>query len=71
MSSTGEALLAAALKLPEAERAALAEALFESLDAEEADLIDDEAYAEYRRRLEECREDPSASVPWSELRDEG
>lgn len=75
MSLTGEALLAAALKLPEAERAALAEALFESIGGGPEDVPDavdlhpdwDE---ELRRRLEDMRTGAAPGIPWEVLRDE-
>ena len=68
MTATAKTLLESALALPELERQALAEALFESLP-DELDELDDEAFAkELRRRSEEMDKDPSASIPWSEVR---
>ena len=68
MTATAKSLLESALALPESERMAIAEALFESLPDDLAEL-DDEAFAqELRRRSEEMKNDPNASVPWSEVR---
>jgi hypothetical protein len=51
--------------LPEAERAEIAAELLATLGDEDATLAD----LELERRLEECRQDPSATIPWSELKD--
>jgi putative addiction module component (TIGR02574 family) len=68
MTATTKSLLESALALPEAERMAMAEALWQSLpvDAEE---LEDEAFAdELERRSEEMDRDPSASISWEDLR---
>lgn len=68
MTATAKSLLESALALPESERMAIAEALFDSVPEEFVEL-DDEAFAqELRRRSEEMDKDPSASIPWSEVR---
>lgn len=63
-------LLQAVLALPAAERAVFADAILSSLDDEDvSELHDDDALEqELLRRSAEMDEDPSASVPWSELK---
>ena len=71
MDTKSKAVLDAALELPEAERAWVAEELLTSLAPEVDGVTDDELAAELDRRLDEARRDPSASIHWSELRDQG
>lgn len=65
------AQLSRLLKLPVAERIALAMALWESLgdDEKEAELgLSPEQEREIDRRVEEYLQNPSAAIPWSEVR---
>ena len=63
-------LFDAALSLSEADKVRLVERLLESLGPE-TDGIDEDAFrAELDRRSREVDEDPSALVPWSELKKE-
>jgi putative addiction module component (TIGR02574 family) len=67
MTAQTKALFDAALALPEAERAILADRLWGSLSLE---MSDDQLFAELERRHAEAENDPSVTVPWSELRKE-
>jgi putative addiction module component (TIGR02574 family) len=69
MDTKSQAVLEAALALPEAERAEVAAELLATLGPEDATLADDELATELERRLEECRQHPSATIPWSVLKD--
>lgn len=70
MSSTGITLLESVLALPEADRVAIAEAVLSSLPDDDTPELDDEAFTrELRRRSEEMKNDPSASISWSELKE--
>jgi putative addiction module component (TIGR02574 family) len=72
MDSKCRDVLDAALELSEGDRAIIAETLLATLSPEDPELWDDdELAAELDRRLEESRNNPSATVSWSELRDEG
>jgi putative addiction module component (TIGR02574 family) len=66
MSKRSATLLAEALQLPEADRAEIVEGLLASLDAEDAELA-----AELDRRHAEFLADPTAAVPWSEVKAKG
>jgi putative addiction module component (TIGR02574 family) len=70
MSERVTALLTEALKLSEGERAALADQLYDSLDAgSDIDSMTDEEFArELNRRHEECLRDPSVGVPLEEVK---
>ncbi len=68
MTPQHQAIIDAALALPEAERALLAERLLESLAPETEDLTDDDLFAELERRRAEFEQDPSTGVPWSEVK---
>jgi putative addiction module component (TIGR02574 family) len=69
MNADPQAILDAALALPEADRAMIAERLFESLPADDVDrMSDEELEAELERRAEEHAKDPSVAIPWSEFR---
>ena len=63
-------LLHAALELPEADRAIIAERLLETLSPDNADPFDDELAAELNRRLDESLNDPSTLISWNELKNE-
>jgi putative addiction module component (TIGR02574 family) len=66
-------LVAEARKLPAAERARLAEALWDSI-ADEANTdptvlpLSDEQRAELDRRIADYRAHPETSVPWGEVK---
>jgi len=72
MSDRSASLLAAALQLPEEERAEVAAGLLDSLDPSAADvepLTEDELVAELDRRADEMRRDPTAGIPWEQVQD--
>jgi hypothetical protein len=69
MNEQTRAAFEAALSLAPDQRAALAEALLESLSEEQCDPGDDELLAELDRRRAEAEREGS-SLPWSALRDE-
>ncbi len=71
MDPQHQAVFDAALALPEAERALLAERLLESLSPEIDDVNDDELAAELDRRRTEVDRGTVQPIPWSELRLEG
>ena len=63
-----QAIFEAALALPDAEKALLAEKLWETLPLEMAEHPDDpELAAELEARMAEYRVDPSKANPWSEV----
>ena len=64
-------MLEAALSLSEDDRAMIVEALLQTLSAEPDEWDDEELASELDRRLEEALHDPTATVPWSELKDQG
>jgi putative addiction module component (TIGR02574 family) len=68
-----QAVVEAALALPEADRFLLVERSLESLLAEQVadDLEDDQFFAELERRSLEFADDPSAGIPWSEVKRQG
>ena len=68
MSPSAANLLKLALALPEIERVVLAEALLSSVPDEIDDLDDDAFLQELRRRSEQMKNDPFASIPWSEVK---
>jgi putative addiction module component (TIGR02574 family) len=68
MDQKSRELLEAALTLSEDDRASIAEALLQTLPPEPDDWDDDELASELDRRLEEALSDPTATVPWSELK---
>lgn len=71
MSPNVTNLLETVLALPEQERMLFADALLASLPEGVDELDDDEFEEELNRRKEEMDRDPSASVPWSELKEIG
>jgi putative addiction module component (TIGR02574 family) len=71
METTPQALLEAALRLPEAERVWLVNQLLDGLSPEADDPADDALAEELDRRLAEYRQDPSSAVPWSEVKRQG
>jgi putative addiction module component (TIGR02574 family) len=68
MSPSTPSLLESVLSLPEADRLAIAEALLSSLPEDSPDLDEEAFIKELQRRSEEMKNDPSAGIPWSELR---
>jgi putative addiction module component (TIGR02574 family) len=68
MTAQTQAVLDAALALPEAERALLVERLLETLSPEEEELSDDELFAELERRRAEIEQGLVKPIPWSEVR---
>jgi|HubBroStandDraft_6_1064221.scaffolds.fasta_scaffold4433664_2 putative addiction module component (TIGR02574 family) len=68
MSTNTQAILDAALALPDDDREMIVERLLESLPLT-TDGLDDEALsAELRRRKAEHERDPSVAQPWSEIK---
>lgn len=61
-------LLLEALRLPEAERAALAGELIESLETEVDADVEASWAVEIRRRVKDLSEGRAQTVPWSEAR---
>jgi putative addiction module component (TIGR02574 family) len=70
VSDAAESILQAALKLSEEERAKLADALLESLPPEEdlVEVSEEVLFTELERRRTELEKDPSAALPWSEVK---
>jgi putative addiction module component (TIGR02574 family) len=68
MTPETQALFAAALALPEAERALLTERLLETLAPETDELTDDELFAELERRRTEVEQGLVKPIPWSKVR---
>ena len=71
MSEAMSAVLAEALKLPAAERGELIDRLADSLDPPEGleAVTDDEFATELRRRAAELQADPTAGVPWDDVKE--
>jgi len=64
-----QAILDAALALPEAQRVLLTERLLESISPDDPeDLSDEEFAAELQRRRQEVVEGKADLVPWSQLK---
>ncbi len=61
-------LLNMVLALPETERVTVADALLSSLPDETFDHNDDELEQELLRRSDELKDDPSASIAWSDIK---
>ena len=70
MTREASQVLSEALQLPEPDRALVAQQLLETLSPDSPDVLDDELEAELDRRLQEFQQDPTAAVPWSELKRE-
>ncbi len=68
MSDQNQQVFNAALGLPEAERALLAERLLESLGPELEELTEDELAAELDRRRAEIDQGIVKPIPWSQVR---
>jgi putative addiction module component (TIGR02574 family) len=71
MSEALSAVLAQALQLPAAERGELIERLADSFDPPEGleEATDDEFAAELHRRAAELRADPTAGIPWDDVKE--
>ena len=68
MSTDPQSILTAALTLPDADRAMIAERLMDSLPDNDVDgMTDEEFEAELERRHEEAMGDPSVMIPWTEF----
>jgi putative addiction module component (TIGR02574 family) len=67
MTSENQAICAAALALPEPERAMLVERLLESLSPESDALTDDDLFGELERRRTEVEQGSVKPIPWSEV----
>ena len=70
MDTKSKSLLEATLELPESERAEIAAELLATLGPDDTLVNDEELANELERRLEECRREPSSTVPWSLLKGE-
>jgi putative addiction module component (TIGR02574 family) len=70
MTQQASQVLADALALSEPDRARIAQELLETLAPSDASLLDDELEEELDRRLTEFQQDPTAAIPWSELKRE-
>ena len=63
------------MQLSPAERLDIAERLWESVDPNDPDIIDDiaplseEQMQEVRKRIAEHERDPSSAIPWEEVRE--
>jgi putative addiction module component (TIGR02574 family) len=68
MSTQGQAILEAALTLPERDRLMLVERLLETLPPEAEEVTDDELLAELERRSADFDRGCAEAIPWSELR---
>jgi putative addiction module component (TIGR02574 family) len=68
MSDQTQAVLQAALALSATERELLVQRLLESLPSTVDELNDEEFADELDRRWEEYQRDPSAGIPWSEIK---
>jgi putative addiction module component (TIGR02574 family) len=68
MTAQCQAVLDAALALPEVDRALLVERLLETLSPEPDDLSDDQLYAELERRSADFDQGTADAIPWSELK---
>jgi putative addiction module component (TIGR02574 family) len=66
MTSETQALIDAALALPEADRELLVELLLESLPPEGDELTDEEFAAELDRRRAEIEQGIVKPIPWSD-----
>ncbi len=68
MSEQNQQVFQAALRLPEVERALLAEQLLDSLGPESEELTEDELAAELDRRRAEVDQGIVKPIPWSQVR---
>ena len=68
MIAPRETIVREALNLSEGERVRVVQDLLDSLSPEAGNLLDDAWAEELDRRFAEWEADPSAGVPWSELK---
>ena len=68
MSAAATSLLESVLALPKRDRLKIAEALLDSMPKETVELDDAALVEELKRRADEARSDPSAGIPWSEVK---
>ncbi len=68
MTAPRESIFREVLKLPEGERVRVVQNLRGSLSPEASDMLDDAWAEELDRRFAAWEADPSAGVPWSELK---
>ena len=68
VSEQNQQVFQAALRLPEVERALLAEQLLDSLGPESEELTEDELAAELDRRRAEIDQVIVKPIPWSQVR---
>jgi putative addiction module component (TIGR02574 family) len=68
MIAPRESIVREPLKLPEGERIKVVQDLLDSLSPEASDILDDAWAEELDRRFVAWEADPSAGVPWSELK---
>jgi putative addiction module component (TIGR02574 family) len=67
MTTQSEAIVNAALTLPEHERLQVAERILETLPSNLDDLDEEEFAAELERRRTEMMNDPSIGIPWKKV----
>ena len=70
MNPKSQALLEAVLELPDIDRAEIVNELLSTLPLEMVEAEEDEFAAELERRYDEAQSDSTATILWSELRDE-
>lgn len=68
MIAPRESIVREAMNLSEAERVRVVQDLLDSLSPEASELLDDAWAEELDRRFAAWEADPSAGVPWSELK---
>ena len=67
MTASQQSILNSALALPQSERIEFVHALLDSLSTVE-ELDDDALARELEQRLDECRKNPQAALPWSQVK---
>jgi putative addiction module component (TIGR02574 family) len=68
MIALRETIVRDALQLPEGERVRVVQDLLDSLSPEASEMLDDAWAEELDRRFAIWEADPSAGIPWSELK---
>jgi putative addiction module component (TIGR02574 family) len=71
MGTNCREILDAALRLSAEDRGIIAERLLETLSPESTEPSDDDIEVELEGRLEEVRSDPTATISWAALKEEG
>jgi putative addiction module component (TIGR02574 family) len=71
LSDAAQPILETALAASTLDRAIIAEELLASTGPPPGwvEVTEEEMHAELRRRIEECERDPSACIPWEQVRD--